>query len=75
MARKVISKLYNLIDKYNVSMRKLSRISDVRPEALNELANHQRGNITFGHIERIAESLHINDIREIITLEEDKDDD
>ncbi|NUU62887.1 helix-turn-helix domain-containing protein [Paenibacillus agri] len=50
------------------SLRELSRLTDIRHAALNELANYKRQNINFGHIERIAEALEIEDIREIIDL-------
>lgn len=68
MGKKVITKIFELIDKNNISMRELSRRTDVRAEALNELANQQRQNINFRHIERIAEEFDIDDIRKIITL-------
>jgi putative transcriptional regulator len=68
MGKRVIVRLYKLIDEHNISMRELSRRADVRPEALNELANQQRRNINFGHIERIAEALNEDDIRKIIDL-------
>ena len=54
-------------------MRELSRLSDVRHAALSELANGKRESISFSHIERIAEALDISDIREIIELVEEKE--
>lgn len=68
MEKKVVINLHKLIEKRNISMRELSRMADVRPEALNELANQQRKSINFGHIVRLAESAVIDDIREIIDL-------
>ncbi|WP_082614788.1 helix-turn-helix domain-containing protein [Paenibacillus sp. Soil787] len=59
-----------LTKKRNISLRELSRLSDVRHAALSELANGKRENINFSHIERVAEALEIQDIREIIDLVE-----
>ncbi|WP_244209131.1 helix-turn-helix domain-containing protein [Paenibacillus ferrarius] len=56
--------------KHNISLRELSRLSDVRHAALSELANGKRENINFNHIERVAEALEIQDIRQIIDLVE-----
>ncbi|RHW41942.1 XRE family transcriptional regulator [Neobacillus notoginsengisoli] len=63
-------KIKELIQKRNISLRELSRLTDIRHSALSELANDKRQNINLGHIKRIAESLNIKDIREIINIEE-----
>ncbi|WP_018751737.1 helix-turn-helix domain-containing protein [Paenibacillus sanguinis] len=68
MAKKVVVKIKELTKKHNISLRELSRMTDVRHAALSELANGKRESINFGHIERIAEALDIEDIREIIEL-------
>lgn len=70
MTKKVVVKISALNKKYSISLRELSRISDVRHAALSELANGKRENINFNHIERIADALNITDIREIIDLVE-----
>ncbi|MGG1518222.1 helix-turn-helix transcriptional regulator [Paenibacillus oryzisoli] len=71
MAQKVVVKIAELTQKHNISLRELSRLSDVRHAALSELANGKRENINFSHIERIAEALGIKDIREILDLVEE----
>lgn len=68
MGKKVVVKLHSLLGKMGISMRELSRRSGVRLAALIELANHQRQNINFKHIEQIAEALGIDDIREIVEI-------
>lgn len=68
MKRYVHVKIKELLIKHNISLRELSRLTDIRHAALSELANNKRQNINFGHIERIAEALDIDDIREIIDL-------
>ncbi|MDD9271502.1 helix-turn-helix domain-containing protein [Paenibacillus sp. GCM10023248] len=72
MGKKVVVKISELIRKHNISLRELSRLSDVRHAALSELANGKRENINFSHIVRIAEALEIQDIREIVDLVEDE---
>jgi len=71
MAKKVVVKINELTKQHNISLRELSRLSDVRHAALSELSNGKRENINFSHIERIAEALKIEDIREIIDLVEE----
>jgi DNA-binding Xre family transcriptional regulator len=58
-----------------LSLNELSLRSGVRRAALSELANGKRERIQFEHIERIADALNIDDIREIIDLEYVPDDD
>lgn len=70
MGKQIQINLHSLIDEYNISMRELGRLTDIRHAALVELANGKRQNIHFDHILRIAEALDITDIREIISIEE-----
>lgn len=70
MGKKVVVKIADLVKAHQISLRELSRRSDVRHAALSELANGKRESINFSHIERIAEALNIDDIREIIELVE-----
>lgn len=67
----VVVKIKELLQKNEISLRELSRLTDIRHAALSELANQKRQNINFNHIEKIAEALHIEDIRDIIDLEEE----
>ncbi|RAV02666.1 helix-turn-helix transcriptional regulator [Paenibacillus sp. YN15] len=73
MPKKVVVKIPALTKKFNISLRELSRLSDVRHAALSELSNGKRESISFSHIERIADVLNITDIREIIDLVETDD--
>lgn len=73
MGKKVIIKIRNLAKENDITLRQLSRITDIRHAALSELVNQKRQNINFRHIERIAESLGVDDIREIIDLENTKE--
>ncbi len=68
MSKKIVIKIANLIAERGISLRELSRLSDVRHAALSELANGKRANINYSHVERIADALGISDIREIIDL-------
>ena len=70
MSKKVIVKINELLKQENISLRELSRLTDIRHAALSELANQKRQNINFSHIEKIADALNIEDIRDIITLED-----
>lgn len=70
MSKKVIVKINELLKQENISLRELSRLTDIRHAALSELANQKRQNINFSHIEKIADALNIEDIRDIITIED-----
>ena len=59
----------NLAIKNNISLRELARLSDIEPATLNRLANGKRQRIEINHIKRIAESLDIVDMNEIISIE------
>ncbi|GLB61872.1 helix-turn-helix domain-containing protein [Cytobacillus sp. NCCP-133] len=69
MGRKVVLSFKKTIEKRDISLRELGRIADIRHAALIELTNKKRQSMNFGHIERIADSLNIDDIREILELE------
>ena len=70
MSKKVIVKINELLQQENISLRELSRLTDISHAALSELANQKRQNINFSHIEKIADALNIEDIRDIITIED-----
>jgi putative transcriptional regulator len=70
LTKKVVLKIADLLKEHNISLRELSRLTDIRHAALSELTNYKRQNINFGHIERIAEALEFEDIRKIIDLRE-----
>ena len=59
----------NLAIKNNISLSELARLSDIEPATLNRLANGKRQRIEINHIKRIAESLDIVDMNEIISIE------
>ncbi len=66
MEKKVVIKIKELLVKNDISLRELSRLTDIRHATLSELSNQKRENINFRHIEKIAAALDVEDIREII---------
>jgi putative transcriptional regulator len=68
MAKRVRIKIKEQTSRRGMSLRELSRLTDIRHAALSELSNSKRQNINFRHIEKIAEALDITDIRDIIDL-------
>lgn len=70
MAHKIVIRIPELLQRQGISLRELSRLADIRHAALSELSNGKRENINFSHIEKIADALGIDDIREIIDLTE-----
>ncbi|HET7627854.1 MAG TPA: helix-turn-helix transcriptional regulator [Bacillales bacterium] len=69
MGKKVVVKIPELLKKKGISLRELSRQTDIRHATLSELANKKRQRIQFEHIEKIADQFEIDDIREIIDFE------
>lgn len=68
MMKRIVVKIPELLEKEGISLRELSRQTDIRHATLSELANGKRQRIQFEHIEKIADQLGIKDIREIIDL-------
>lgn len=70
MKKRVVVNIKDLLHTHDISLRELSRLTDIRHAALSELSNQKRQNINFKHIEKIADALDISDIREIIDLKD-----
>jgi putative transcriptional regulator len=68
MGKKVRIKYKELAKKNGLSLRELSRLAGVRHSALSESSNDKRASINIKHIEKIADSLEISDIRELVDL-------
>lgn len=74
MGKDVQVLIYELMESRGISsIRELGRITDIRHAALIELANQKRQNINFNHIKKLAESLNISDINEIMRIVDTKD--
>jgi len=69
MEKKVIINIKELLLEYNISLRELSRLTDIGHDKLSKLANQKRQSIHFRYLEKIAEALNIEDIRKIIDFE------
>lgn len=73
MSRIVVIKLKELLLERGITIRRLSRLTDVRPAALCELANQKRINVHLPHLANIADALDIDDMDQIITFEKIED--
>lgn len=74
MGKDVKVLIYELMESRGISsIRELGRLTDIRHAALLELANQKRQNINFSHIKKLAESLNISDMNEIIRIIDTKD--
>lgn len=69
--RKLELHIWNLLNEHNISLRELSRKTDIGHARLSELANGKKQRIQIDHILRIAEAFDITDIRQIMTIEVD----
>lgn len=73
MSKIVVVKLKELLIERGMTLRELSRRTDIRHAALSELANQKRINVHFHHLARIADALDIDDMNQIITFEKIQD--
>ncbi|MGG5350041.1 hypothetical protein IGK06_002463 [Enterococcus sp. AZ142] len=62
--------IQELVKKHSISLQELSRRADIDIARLSELSSEKRQRINIEYIERIAEALNIDDIREILTIED-----
>lgn len=70
MGKKLIVKIDQILQDRNISLRELSRRSDVRHAALSEMSNQKRERISGEHVGKIVDALGIHDVREIFDLVE-----
>lgn len=70
MAKKIRIKLRDILEERSISQARLAEMTDIRPNAISNLARGYVDRLTIDHIERIADVLEINDINELITLED-----
>lgn len=66
--------LKKLADEHDISLRELARLSNIEPAIVNKMANNKRNSIFLEHLERIADSLDIDDLSDIIYFEKDDSD-
>ena len=74
MAYKVKFNLKKLAEEHDISLRELARLSNIEPAIVNKMANNKRNSIFLEHLERIADSLDIDDLSDIIYFEKDDSD-
>jgi putative transcriptional regulator len=75
MPKKVRVKIKELLEKEGISLRELGDRADIRHAALSKLSNQKRKYIYVEHIEKMVNEFNIEDIREIIDLEDEPNED
>ncbi|GAA5422292.1 putative Xre family DNA-binding protein [Tetragenococcus halophilus subsp. halophilus] len=68
--KRLVIHIHDLTQKYNMSLRELSRQSGIDIARLSELASGKRKRVNIDFVIKIAEALNITDIREIFTIED-----
>ena len=69
MERRVRVKIKELLAENEISLRKLSLMTDIGHGTLSELGNQKRKSIYFEHLVKIADALEIEDMNKIIEFE------
>jgi putative transcriptional regulator len=67
--KQIVIKLDKVLAGRNKTQKELAELTGIRPAAISELYNNQRKSINKEHLEKIADALEIEDIRELIALE------
>ncbi|WP_239256426.1 helix-turn-helix domain-containing protein [Listeria ilorinensis] len=70
MSKIVTVRVNELLKKHDMSLTKLAVLTGIEPARLSEFANNKRQRVQLDYISRIAETLNIADIREIMTIED-----
>lgn len=73
MKKKLVIKLREQLENRGMAQSKLAELTNIRPNAISNLARGYVDRLTIDHIERIAEVLEIDDINELITFENIED--
>jgi transcriptional regulator with XRE-family HTH domain len=66
--KRVRLKIGDLLESRNLTQAQLSEMSGVRQAAISQLARGFISRISIDHLEKIANALEIDDIRELIDL-------
>lgn len=71
MEKKYVVKLKvkEALDKRELSQKKLAEMSGIRESTISDIVRGTRTVINFEHLSKIAESLEVSDIRELIDFE------
>ncbi len=67
--KRIVIKLDKVLAERNKTQKELAELTGIRPAAISELYNNQRKSINKEHLEKIADALEIEDIRELIDIE------
>lgn len=67
--KRIVIKLDKVLADRNKTQKELAEMTGIRAAAISELYNNQRKSINKEHLEKIAEALAIDDIRELIAIE------
>ena len=67
---KVKLKVKELLEERNITQKKLAQISGIRESTISDIVRGTRSGINFEHLSKIAESLEIDNISQLIDFEE-----
>lgn len=70
MAKRLRIKIKELLKENDISLRELSRQTDIGHSSLSHLANQKREKLHREHIEKIIEALNITDMNEIFEADD-----
>ena len=66
MTYEIKLKVKDLIDEKGMTQKTLAQLSGIRESTISDIVRGTRTVINFEHLSKIAETLKVNDIRELI---------
>lgn len=72
--KRVKLRIDEILDKYDLTQAELSEKTGIRQAAISQLSRGFVSRVSIEHIERIANALNIEDIRDIIMIVDDEKD-
>lgn len=72
--KKIKIVLADLLVDRGLTQAQLAEKADIRPNAISNLTRGYVDRLSIDHLEKLANALEIDDIREIITIVDDKKD-
>ncbi len=72
MTRVVVSNLKKVLEERGIEQKQLAEMTEIREATISEIVRNKNKMFPRHVLEKIAEALNIDDIREIITIVDDK---
>ncbi|MED0701073.1 helix-turn-helix transcriptional regulator [Aeribacillus composti] len=70
--KRIKTQLRKELEKRNMTQKELAELTGIRPATINDLYHDKSKQFPREVLEKVAEALNIDDINEILTIEDDE---